>query len=282
MTTTPTYKGYELDDLAFTYEAGELRSVTATIQVRVASDETSVDAGPRHPWRLDVNRIIDSMRGADNEFPQLGTSFDLENYPDVRLRGIFGRGFVLKNDSGDRARFYKVDLLWRFHPQTKVYPRRGSTGLQQNKAATGTNNEPFTVPLSDGTEKEVVIDRLDPQTSVSFSALIATNDPGGESAKWSGTINSSSWRGGDIGEWLCTNVDFELVDAARSTLEYEFTFDFEKKEGGWKGQTEITDSTGETAEVRFAEFENAYVRADFNEIIPGDPDYLTNGNLATV
>ena len=138
------------------------------------------------------------------------------------------------------------------------------------------------VTLDNGESKELVIDKLEPQTSVSFAALVTTNDPGGFSRKWTGTVNSTAWRGGDIGEWLCTNVDGELVDAARAINEYEFTFDFEFREGGWKGQTQYLDSSGETAQTKFADFDNVYVRADFGEVFPGDPDFLINGNLATV
>lgn len=283
MATTPTFNGYELNDLAFQYEAGELRSVTATILVEVTSEETNIDPGPEHPWGSDVNEIIERMTGAGSlSFPIMGTSFDLQNYPDCRLRGIFGRGFVLKNDSGSRQRYYRVDLVYRFHPQTKKYPRHVSTGLLQDKESTGVDGEPFAIPLSDGSETQVAVDKLAPQTSTSLAVLIATNAPEDTTKQYAGTVNSQPWRGGDIGEWLCTNVDAELVDASRSPIEYEFRFDFEFREGGWKGFAQTQDSTITPAVTVFGEFENLYVRTDFASLFPADPDITINLNDATV
>lgn len=123
---------------------------------------------------------------------------------------------------------------------------RGGSGIQQKQVGIDNTGQPINWDYN-GVQYTGTLDVFDPQSTFSFSRTEQTNLPGLISKNYTGKVNSSNWQGGNPGEWLCTNVSFELVSDNPVTPDvYAMTYEFQFQEGGWQPLTiPIDPDTGE-------------------------------------
>lgn len=96
----------------------------------------------------------------------------------------------------------------------------------------------------DGTRKAGTTERqggtirvLYPMKVLEGGFALNTSNPDGITDSYIGRVNSSSWRNGGPREWLCTNVEYELIDNSQSPPLYNFTFTFERDDQTWDNDT---------------------------------------------
>lgn len=80
-----------------------------------------------------------------------------------------------------------------------------------------------------------------PVFELSATGIIAVDYPHYEARSWVMHLNSTPWAGGQIGRWLCTNVEFKLHNADLDPHEYMFTFSFQYDPMGWQPEYVFID-----------------------------------------
>jgi hypothetical protein len=85
---------------------------------------------------------------------------------------------------------------------------------------------------------------MEVQGHLTRELIIATNDPEQIVREWVNHTNVSKWKGDRPREWLCTRVDYQLVDVVRFTRRYTFVFDFERRPTKWAYTVAFTNADG--------------------------------------
>jgi hypothetical protein len=62
---------------------------------------------------------------------------------------------------------------------------------------------------------------------------------------WINYVNVSAWMGGGPEEWLCTRVDYQLIDAVRTPMTFGMVMDFERRPTKWVYTVAYRDGTGQ-------------------------------------
>lgn len=148
---------------------------------------------------------------------------------------------------------------------------RGGSGIQQKQVGIDRDGQPINWTYN-AVQYTGTLDVFDPQSTFSFARNQQTNQPGAISKFYTGKVNSATWQGGSAGEWLCTNVSFELVNDGFSLDVYAMTYEFQFQDGGWHPYTiPINPDTGEP--VAGATLANNgikqwlyYLETDFNDL----------------
>lgn len=109
----------------------------------------------------------------------------------------------------------------------------GGTGLETLESAYDRNGAQITT-THNGITQGGTISVPNAQSSFRFTRTQQTGQPGVISKTYVNRVNSTAWMGGNPGEWLCTNIAFDLVDDSTTPDTYQLTYEFQFKEGGWQ------------------------------------------------
>jgi hypothetical protein len=91
-------------------------------------------------------------------------------------------------------------------------------------------------------EQGGVVQILDTATTLSAKGVLGIADPPSFIGNWVKHVNSTYWYGGEIGEWLITNIDFKPINVTDEFDPfYQFTFQFSYRRGGWQPDAVFTD-----------------------------------------
>jgi hypothetical protein len=123
-------------------------------------------------------------------------------------------------------------------------------------------------------EQGGVVQVLDTVTTLNAVGVLGIADPPSFIGSWSKNLNSTYWYGGEVGEWLVTNIDFKPVNVTDPFDPfYQFTFQFSWKFGGWNPDAVFTDArtgkppSGLVEDVGYKTVES-YPYRDYNELFP--------------
>ena len=114
-------------------------------------------------------------------------------------------------------------------------PLRGGASLTQIETAKGRDGSQITV-THDGDTQGGQISVLVAQANFSREIIEQTDDPEAIQNEWIGKVNLNQWKGGSPRTWICSDVQYELVERNDSgTDRYSFTYSFEQSDNpdGW-------------------------------------------------
>jgi hypothetical protein len=153
--------------------------------------------------------------------------------PDVRVisRTISS---VQGIDASNVTVFIDVEYELQRPEEDQGFPLRGGSSLQQIRTQRDRNGVAIKVEYK-GEEIIAEVDVLAPQGNHTRGIRIETEDPDSVVAEWINHVNDDTWRGAAAGRWLCTSVDYEMVDREAFPKAYDFTFAFEQSStpDGW-------------------------------------------------
>lgn len=86
-----------------------------------------------------------------------------------------------------------------------------------------------------GAEVELMV----PETVLTFKGIVDTAFPWQVERFLVGKVNASDWAGRGPEEWMCIGADWRPLDGEASR--YEFSFSFQRKEGGWQPEVRFKD-----------------------------------------
>lgn len=86
-----------------------------------------------------------------------------------------------------------------------------------------------------GAEIEVMV----PETVLTFKGIVNTVFPWNVERFLVGKVNATDWAGRGPDEWMCIGADWRPLDGEASR--YEFSFSFQRKEGGWQPEVRFID-----------------------------------------
>ena len=114
---------------------------------------------------------------------------------------------------------------------------------------------------------------LRPQATRSFQGVLTSAFPDAIQRAYNGFINIAPWGGDPPGTWMCSSVNFRLLDTSFLTSKWEFQFDFQHNAFGWDEYAVFIDRrTGSPPPdlvpgVGYKQL-TLYLRTDFNRIFP--------------
>jgi hypothetical protein len=134
--------------------------------------------------------------------------------------------------------------------------------------------EPDPTYASKTFEQGGTVQVLDSSTTLTATGVLGIADPPSFIGSWIRHVNSQYWYGGEIAEWLITNIDFKPVNVTDSFDPfYQFTFQFSWKFGGWDPDAVFTDArTGKPPPDLIPDVGYktviSYPERDYNELFP--------------
>ena len=170
--------------------------------------------------------------------PQPGASLDVVYFPNVRCEIRTPRVVSWDGMAGN----VRMECVFRLQrPQQEAqYPLRGGSSLNQVTTEVDRNDNRIVLEWDNPDTEKTEYSYPDVTVQVihgHFSREIVeqADNPDAIVAEWVSHVNAADWRmPGDAGEWLCSDVQYELVDRFTEPKRYRFNFEFERKPGGWK------------------------------------------------
>ena len=123
-------------------------------------------------------------------------------------------------------------------------------------------------------EQGGIVQVLDTVTTLSAKGVLGIADPPSFIGSWIKTLNGTYWYGGEVGEWLITNIDFKPINVTDANDPfYQFTFQFSYKRGGWNPDAVFTDArTGKPpsglVEGTGYKTVDSYLYSNYNKLFP--------------
>ena len=77
------------------------------------------------------------------------------------------------------------------------------------------------------------INVFSPTATIQSTQIILTNSPTNVALAWVGHVNSQSWGGSGLRQWMCTDVTYDSLDIDTSPEKWKMTFEFQYKSEGW-------------------------------------------------
>lgn len=205
-----------LSNVSIQEEAGEVVGATNRVKVTLT----------KAPGRI-FRRALDTA-----SVPQPSDILDVD-FPDVRVisRNITS---VQAISNTEVTVFIDVEYELQRPEEDQGFPLRGGSSLQQIRTQRDRDGVAIKVEYK-GEEIIAEVDVLAPQGNHTRGIRIETEDPDSVVAEWINHVNDATWRGAAAGRWLCTSVDYEMVDREAFPKAYDFTFAFEQSStpDGW-------------------------------------------------
>jgi len=182
--------------------------------------------------------LVNALNHVD--VPQPGAALAL-GVPNVRVESRTPK--VVGQDGSTYT--VRIDVAYRLQrPSSEAqYSLRGGATLNQITTQTDRDGNPITLGYDGDTVRaEVTV----PVVANHFSREIieATDDPDDLIAEWINHVNENIWHGGDPGEWLCSHIEYELIDRLASPKRYRFVYEFERNPDGHLYTVVWKDSEG--------------------------------------
>ena len=109
---------------------------------------------------------------------------------------------------------------------------RGGASLTGIETDVDRNGNPIEVEFQ-GDKQRGTVSVLDVHGHLTRQIVQFTNDPDSIVKSWINYVNVSNWKGDGPLQWLCTRVDYELVNSTSTPRAYMFAFDFERRPTKW-------------------------------------------------
>jgi len=180
--------------------------------------------------------------------PQPGDWLDGTYFPNVRCEIRTPRVISWDGAAGN----VRMECVFRLQrpPQEAQYPLRGGSTLNQVTTKKDRNDVPIVLEwYNPDTEKtEVTVPDVTVQEIHGHfyrEIVEQTDNPDAIVAEWVSHVNAADWRlPGDMGEWLCSDVQYELIDRYAQPKRYRFQFEFERQPGGWVYTVRLVNKDG--------------------------------------
>ncbi len=186
---------------------------------------------------------------ANPSVPKAGDCLDSEYFPYIRVSRRTP-SIVGKNDGGYTVRIEIEYELWRTavagdgeEPMGQLPLAGGATLNQQLTYFEKDGQTPLEVSFISENPEAGTTDVLRQrgrmyipvvQGFITRERVIPSPDPDQTVNEWVNYVNSVPWKGAGVREWLCTNVQYNLVNAYTIPCLYLFRFEFERKNApGW-------------------------------------------------
>lgn len=132
-----------------------------------------------------------------------------------------------------------VDLFYERSSGTSgsVLRQGGRVSARQARTKRKRDGTVITVGYTKGgvTDTQVVeLNVFLPTATPYIETFETTSTPDALAAQWVGKVNSTSWRSGAAGVWMCTDASYELVTAgATPTWKFSWAFQLSDDDSGW-------------------------------------------------
>lgn len=165
---------------------------------------------------------------------------------------------------------------------------RGSTSLSQVERDKDIGGVPITVSHTFSTDPAVepdpqyqgktlvqggTVSVLRPQMELTATGILSRDFPQNEMAAWEGYTNSEPWANGPAGFWLCSSVNFKVLDVSTSPQKCLFEFTFQGRGDGWNPWVTFKDPR--TGDVPYGLVDGVgrkhpaeYPARDYNTLFP--------------
>jgi len=180
--------------------------------------------------------------------PQPGDWLDATYFPNVRCETRTPRVVAWDGTAGT----VRMECVFRLQrPACEAqHPLRGGASLNQITTEKDRNGVPITLSYTDPltlNEDTIGAEVTVPDVHGHFTREIieATDIPDALVAEWINHVNAADWRlPGDTGEWLCSDIQYELIDRHAQPKRYKFQYEFERQPGGFLYTTIYKDKDG--------------------------------------
>lgn len=214
----------QIEGSAVTDEAGEIVSASASIITSTAG--------------ITIGQVFANVL-ANPLVPQIGDALDA-SIPDVKC--VRRTPTIVGLEGG----FWHCKVICEYtlqRPTLQALPVRGGSSLTQIRTQVDGSGNPILVTYKDKTV-QVTVDVPDHRGQFAIEITESTNDPWDIANDWVNHINEQAWRGGFAREWLCTNVQYQLLNVNVNPRLWTFNYEFEYNPHGYVYTAVYEDQDG--------------------------------------
>lgn len=159
----------------------------------------------------------------DEGVPQTGDSLSVE-YPRLCVANRDGE-IVGKKRGGPHI--VKCQIEYVLEAPDRGYPDRGGAHVSQIQVKKDRHGEYLTYQYGSRLEYKQAFVTAPQQFEVRRTVEL-TNDPGSLAGQYINKVNSDEWMNSPPGRWLCTKVEYNLINSQTKPDRYDFLWEFYK------------------------------------------------------